>query len=384
VKVAVVTGSRADYGLLRPTIAALDADDRFELQLVVSAMHLSERFGATEREIEFPIAARVETATDDDAPGSLGRRIGTATSGFARTFAELRPDALVLLGDRYEMLAAALAGLGFGLPIAHLHGGELSEGSADDAMRHCITKLSHLHFVAAREYGERVCQLGEQPGHVHVTGAAALESIRSLPLLDRDALAADLGIELRSPLIAFTFHPPFVDRDEVRSQVQAVIAGVEAASPGTVIVTLPNDDPGNTTVREALLAWEGVHAFDSLGQLRYLSLLACADAMVGNSSSGLIESPAFELPAVNVGDRQRGRVTGANVIACEPADVGEALRRALDPSFRESLRGMANPYGGGNVSAHVLAALADLPGGLAGKRFLDLPDGPWRSALEFA
>lgn len=380
----MVTGTRADYGLLRPTLAALHEDERFELQLIVSAMHLSDRFGSTEREIEFPIAARVETAPDDDDPGSLGRRIGMATSGFAARLAELGPDALVLLGDRYEMLAAAIAALGFGIPVAHLHGGELSEGSADDAMRHCITKLSHLHFVAARAYGERVCQLGEQPGRVHVVGAAALESIRSLPLLTADALAADLGIELKRPLLAFTFHPPSLDPDAARMQVEAVIAGVDDVAPGTVIVTLPNDDAGNTVVREALLDWTAAHTFDSLGQLRYLSLLKAADAMVGNSSSGLIESPAFELPVVNVGGRQRGRLAGANVIACEPDGVGGALRRALDPAFRASLRGMANPYGGGDVSVKVLATLADLPGDLRAKRFLDLPDGPWRSALELA
>jgi len=384
VKVAVVTGTRADYGLLRPTIAALHSDSRFELQLLVSAMHLSERFGSTEREIEFPIAARVPAAADDDDAGSLARRISLATAGFADAFAELQPGALVVLGDRYEMLAAAIAALAFGIPVAHIHGGELSEGSADDAMRHCITKLSHLHFVATRAYGERVCQLGERPERVHVVGAAALESIRDLPLLQADALAAELGIALERPLVAFTFHPASLSPDGAAEQVAAVMAGVEEVSPGTVVVTLPNDDPGNGPVRAALSRWTGVHAFESLGQLRYLSLLKSADAMVGNSSSGLIEAPAFELPVVNVGDRQRGRITAPNVIDCEPDGVADALRSALDPAFRDSLRGMANPYGGGDMSAHVIEALAALPRNVRDKEFLDLPDGSWRSTLEFA
>ena len=381
-KIAVVTGTRADYGLLRPTIAALLDDPRFEPLLLVTAMHLSERFGSTEQEIEFPVAARFPAGAEDDAPGSLARRIALATGGFAEAFAELEPDVLVLLGDRYEMLAAAIAALGFAVPVAHIHGGELSEGSADDAMRHSISKLAHLHFVATRAYGERICQLGEQPGSVHVVGAAALESIRGLALLDARALGEQLGIEIVRPLVAFTFHPPSLRPGDALAQAQAVMAGVDDVAPGTIVVTLPNDDPGNAPVRDALRSWNGVHAFDSLGQLRYLSLLKAADAMVGNSSSGLIESPAFELPVVNVGERQRGRIAGANVIHCGPGDVAAALRQALDPAFRERLRGMENPYGGGDMSQRVLTALAAMPADIRDKRFFDLPDGPWRDGLE--
>jgi UDP-hydrolysing UDP-N-acetyl-D-glucosamine 2-epimerase len=393
--VVVVTGSRADYGLLRPTIAALDADPRFELLLVAAAMHLSRRFGETFREIEedgFAIAERVETEPERDEPGALGRRLGAAAGAFTDALSRLEPDVLLLLGDRYEQLAAALAAAGLGVPIAHLHGGELSEGSLDDAMRHSITKLAHLHFPAAREYGERICQLGEQPERVHVVGAAGIESIRTLELLDRGALSDALGgIELGRPLIVLTLHPASLEPESAAAHAAEVMAAVEEllADGGTVVVTLPNDDPGNEPVRAAALELAGrrddVHAFESLGQLRYLSLLSQADVMVGNSSSGLLEAPSFALPAVNVGERQRGRIIGPNVVPAAPerGAVVAAARRALEAEFRDRIRGAESPYGTGQVSARVLEVLATTPLGpeLRHKRFLDLPEGEWRAGL---
>ena len=391
-KVAVVTGTRADYGLLRPTIAALHEDERFELQLVVTAMHLDPQFGMTVAEVEadpWPIAARIPIEAGED----LGGRVAAGAAGFGAALARLEPDFLVLLGDRHEMFSAALAAAGLRIPMLHVHGGELSEGSLDDVIRHCITKLAHLHLVAAREYGERICQLGEEPWRVHVVGAAGLESIRSLDLLDRDALASELGgLELGSPLVALTLHPESLDPETSRSLAAEVVAGVEEAlaPEATVVVTLPNDDAGSAPVRDVLLAFADrdprVHAFASLGQLRYLSLLRNADAAVGNSSSALLEAPAFELPAVNVGNRQRGRIRAANVIDCqsERRAVAGALTEALDPSFRTSLRAMANPYGDGRVSERVVRLLASAPSPdeLRDKRFFDLP-GDWRDRLEF-
>lgn len=393
-RVAVVTGTRADYGLLRPSIAALDADPRFELALVACAMHLSDAFGATVGAIEedgFTVAARVETAPDDDAPGAFGRRLALATAGFSSAWQTLAPDVIVVLGDRYEMLAAALAASGAGVPVAHIHGGELSEGSLDDAMRHCITKLAHLHLVATREYGERVCQLGEQPERVHVVGAAAIESIGELDLLGEAQLASDIG-PLTHPLAVVTLHPESLDPERAARDAGAVVAGIDAAlgADATVIVTLPNDDPGNGATRDALTAWAdrraGVRTFDSLGQLRYLSLLSHADVVIGNSSSALIEAPEFRLPAVNVGDRQRGRVMAPNVIPApaEAAAVEQAVRLGLSGAFRDGLAGMSNPYRRGAVSERLLAVLAGVTdaGALRRKAFLDLPDGPWRTTLE--
>lgn len=402
-KLAVVSGTRADYGLLRPTIAALRDDPRFELALLVTAMHLQEEHGLTVGEIEadgHSIAARVPAGGSLREPGDFSRHLGQATVAFTDALAAQEPDMLLVLGDRFEALAAALAATGLGIPMAHLHGGELSEGSLDDAMRHCLTKLAHLHFVATRQYGERVCQLGEEPWRVHVVGAASVESILELPLLGRDALAEALELEeLRSPLIALTFHPASLEPEQAGAQAQAVVAAVDEildenlqAHPdggGTVILTLPNDDPGNVAVRERLLAWaqasERVHVFPALGQLRYLSLLRHADAVIGNSSSGIVEAPSFRVPVVNIGDRQRGRTQATNIISAstERQAIGQALRRALDPAFRAALADMESPYGDGRVSSRILEVLAAAPTErLRRKRFLDIPGASWRAGLE--
>jgi UDP-hydrolysing UDP-N-acetyl-D-glucosamine 2-epimerase len=394
VRVAVISGSRADYGLLRPTLAALSEDPRFELCLLATAMHLHPSFGDSLAEIEadgYTIAARVPAGGPVRDRGDFARNLGYATVAFADALAELEPDVVLVLGDRFEILAAALAASDLSIPVAHIHGGELSEGSLDDSVRHCVTKLSHLHFVATRSYAERVCQLGEDPAHVHVVGAAGPESIRRLQLLDRGALAAALGLgELYVPLLALTLHPESLRPNLAAVQAHAVTGAVDEVLHGTgcVVVTLPNDDPGNTAVRDELISWSrtaaNVNVFVTLGQLRYLSLLRHADAVLGNSSSAIIEAPSFGLPAVNVGDRQRGRVTAANVVSCPPRQhvVAAALRRTLDPAFRASLAGLENPYDHGDVAQRVLAVLAATPlGELRDKRFFDLADTPWRARL---
>ncbi|MEA2479173.1 MAG: hypothetical protein QOJ07_1095 [Thermoleophilaceae bacterium] len=387
-RVAVVTGTRADYGLLRPTLARLHEDPRFDLRLIVAAMHLDPRHGNTIGEIEFPVAAELGSGPDD-----FGDRMAAALAGFTTALAELRPDVLLVLGDRWEVLAAALAATGLAIPIAHLHGGELSEGSLDDAMRHSVTKLAHLHFVAAREYGERVVQLGERPDRVHLAGAAGIESIATLPLLGLEELAGRIGVPLARPLASLTFHPASLDAGGAAADAAELAAAVEDVfgAAGTVVVSLPNDDPGSADVRAELVALTArapnVVAFESLGQLRYLSLLKNADVVVGNSSSGVLEAPWFRVPVVNVGDRQRGRIAPANVIGApaERGAIAAALRRALDPAFRDGLADMDNPFGEGDTSRIVVEALAAAPlAALRDKRFLDLPDGPWRSGLRFA
>lgn len=393
-----MTGTRADYGLLRPTIAAVHEDERFELQLIVAGMHLEERYGMTVDEIEadgFPIADRVPTGDAAEAEGGVATATERALAGFGAALRRGRPGVLLVLGDRYDALAAALAATLQGVAVGHLHGGERSEGSIDDAMRHAITKLAHLHFVATREYAERVVQLGEEQWRVHLTGAAALESIATLDLLGRDALAAELGLSaLESPVVSLTLHPTSLEPGAAQKEAEATVAALDAAvgEVGTVIVSLPNDDPGNEATRAVLERWvadrQTAHAFASLGQLRYLSLLSHTDVVVGNSSSGLLETPSFRVPVVNIGDRQAGRVRAANVIDV-PATVAEitvALERALDPAFRDGLRDLRSPYGEGDVSRRVLEALASAPPleQLRRKSFVDLPEGPWRAALELA
>lgn len=393
-KVAVVTGSRADYGLLSPTLCALRDDARFDMCLLATAMHLDPEYGETLAQIEadgHAITALVAAGARVHRREDFARNLGCATVAFSETLAACAPDLLLVLGDRFESLAAALAATGQGIPIAHMHGGELSEGSLDDSLRHCVTKLSHLHFVATRSHAERVCQLGEDPSRIHVVGAAGPESIRALALLDRAQLADALELgDLPTPLLALTLHPASLDPERAGIHAAALTSAVDEVlqGEGCVIVTLPNDDPGSTSVREHLLAWararENVHTYATLGQRRYLSLLGNADAVLGNSSSAIIEAPSLRVPVVNVGERQRGRLTAENVLSCEatlPAIVA-ALRRALDPAFRGSLGDLENPYDQGDVSARVVeilsaAALADL----LHKRFFDLPDAPWRVHL---
>ena len=394
-RVAVVSGTRADYGLLRPTIRALLDDPRFELRLLVTAMHLDRDYGLTVGEIEadgVPIASRVPAGVSAAASGAFAINLGRATVAFTEALRELGPELLLVLGDRYEILAAALAATGLAIPIAHLHGGELSEGSLDDATRHCLTKLAHLHFVAARTYGERVCQLGEEPWRVHVVGAAGLESIRELALLDVAQLAASLQLDaIERPLVSLTLHGASLAPERAGQEACAVVEAVDEVleGRGTIVLTLPNDDPGSRSVREVLLGWSEsnpqVHSFPSLGQLRYLSLLRHADLMLGNSSSGVLEAPAFELPTVNVGDRQHGRLLAANVVSVPPeqAAVVAAMRTALEPGFRAGLHGMENPYGDGRVSARILEVIASAPPAarLRRKHFHDLPDERWRERL---
>jgi UDP-hydrolysing UDP-N-acetyl-D-glucosamine 2-epimerase len=299
-------------------------------------------------------------------------------------------ELLLVLGDRHEALSAALAATGLGIPIAHVHGGELSEGSIDDSQRHCLTKLAHIHFVAARLYGERVCQLGEQPERVFVVGAPTLEAIRDLTLLAPGDLSEALGgIELERPLVVLTLHPASLEPTRAPADAAVVLAGLDDAleGSGTVVLTLPGDDLGGVETRQALLAYAdgrpNVHAFASLGQLRYLSLLRHADVVLGNSSSGLLETPSFRVPTVNVGDRQRGRLRAANVIDAEAERraVASSLRRALDPAFRIGLGELESPFGDGDTSRRIVKVLSALPNQLRAKRFLDLPEGPWRSTL---
>lgn len=381
-RIAVVTGTRADYGIWRPVLTAMTAEPSLAPELLICGAHLLPQFAASLAEIEadgFPIAARLATLGQGDRPIDIAQAIGRTAEMLGAQFAMRQPDLLFVLGDRYEMLAAALAAGPFGIPIAHLHGGELSEGSLDDAMRHALTKLSHLHFVAAEPYRRRVLQLGEAAGRVHLVGAPGLDAIRTVVRLDRAALEARLGMALDRPPLVVTFHPPSLRVEAAVRETAALIHALESA-PGPLVITHPGADAGYRVVVDAVddLARRraDVRVVAHLGSAGYFGLLAQAAAMVGNSSSGIIEAASFGLPVVNIGDRQRGRLRAANVIdvAAEAPAISAGIARALDPKFRAGLAGLKNPYGDGHAAERIAQILRDTPfdATLRDKRFIDV------------
>jgi UDP-hydrolysing UDP-N-acetyl-D-glucosamine 2-epimerase len=380
--IGVVTVARSDYSHLVPLLEALrDAPD-VVLQLYVAGAHLSPRFGSTEKAIEadgWSITARVETTGASDAAVDVAAGAGAGVAEFARAFARGGPDLIVLLGDRLEMLAAALAALPLTIPVAHLHGGEVTEGAIDEQARHAITKLAHLHFPAAEPYARRIRQMGEEPWRVHCAGAPGLDRFAQRAALSREELARRLGLPLRGPTLLVTFHPVTLEPGEAGRHSAELAAALEMVD-GDVIVTYPGADAAHDAVigpLESLAATRpGTRMVPALGEDGYGALLREADVMVGNSSSGIIEAPSFGLPVVNVGIRQHGRLRAANVI-----DVGHGreeivagIRRALAPEFRASLHGLVNPYGDGHASPRIARVLREVELGprLIRKRFVDL------------
>ncbi|MEW6466991.1 MAG: UDP-N-acetylglucosamine 2-epimerase [Pseudomonadota bacterium] len=383
-RVAVVTGTRADYGLLYWLIRDLHAASEFELQLVVTGMHLMPEFGRTIEVIErdgFPIAATVDLELSSDTPEAVARAMGVGMIGFASCFARLAPEIVVILGDRFEMLAAASAAFVQRVPIAHIHGGEVTEGALDEGFRHAITKLSALHFTAADPYRRRVIQMGELPERVFNVGAPGLDHLRRTALLEREALEQALALELGAQNFLVTFHPATLDTEDAASQCRSLLAALDAFPEARIVFTLPNADPGGRAIMPLLEDYVAHHAercrlFASLGQLRYLSLLRQVQVVIGNSSSGIIEAPSFGAATVNIGDRQQGRLRAASVIDCGTgvAEIEAAILQALSPAFRDSLADVENPYGAGDASGRMLDVLgrADLAA-LQRKPFYDLP-----------
>lgn len=353
-KICVVTATRAEYGLLTSLLSELCANTSVELQLVVTGAHLSERFGLTVRQIErdgVPIAARVPVPLDDDTPVGVTDVLAATTAGLGRTFQELQPELLVLLGDRYEMLGAAQAAMLARIPIAHVHGGEATEGVIDEAIRHAITKMSHLHFVAAEDFRRRVIQLGEAPDRVWTVGATGLDNVAQMSRIGRAELEADLGIELRTPTFLVTHHPVTLQAGDPGAAIRTLLEVLDGFG-GTIVITGVNADPGNTALRQeverfAATRRDRVLAIESLGARRYLSAVAIVDAVVGNSSSGLIEAPSLGTPTVDIGDRQRGRLYAPSVVHCneDATDIRLAVERVLSDDHRAIARRLCTPYG---------------------------------------
>ncbi|MBN1859353.1 UDP-N-acetylglucosamine 2-epimerase (hydrolyzing) [Candidatus Bipolaricaulota bacterium] len=379
--IGVVTTSRADYGIYLPILREIVACPDLQLHLIVSGMHLSPEFGLTVRNIEadgFAVSDRVEMLLSSDSPEGVAKGMGMGLIGFSQIFARSRPDILLVLGDRFEMHSAALAALPFKIPVGHIHGGELTEGAIDDALRHSMTKLSHLHFVSTEEYAQRIIQMGEEPWRVVVTGAPSLDNLATVEFLDREELSRRTGVPVEDAFLLVTFHPATMEFEHATEQAVELAAALEAARM-PVLITMPNADTGGRAVRDVFRSWAArsglVKLVENLGTQAYFSAMHHAAAMVGNSSSGIVEATSFGLPVVNVGSRQIGRVRGRNVI-----DVGNSrdeilhgTRRALDPSFRESLCGLKNPYGDGGASERIVETLGSVDLAiLSHKRFHDL------------
>jgi UDP-hydrolysing UDP-N-acetyl-D-glucosamine 2-epimerase len=369
--IGATTFARSDYSSLLPVLEAIRADPDLTLHLYVSGTHLSGEFGHTVDEIlqdGFPIQEQIQMPLGPDSPEGTACSLGTLTLGFARGFARQRPDILLLVGDRYEILSAACAALPFQLPVAHISGGDITEGAIDDQVRYAVTQLSHVHFVSLKEHADRLVGLGEEPWRVHVTGDPALDLVGRMAFLSRAELSASLGVDLKAPVLVVTYHPTTLASLGAAQEIEAVLGALEGM-PGTLLFTYPNADAGHRAIIEKIEAFAaarpGARALPSLGQRRYYSLLAQADLLLGNSSSGLWEAPSFELPSVNVGERQRGRHSAPSVLhaPAEKEAILKAVRTGLSPGFRNSLRGLKNPYGDGQAAPRIVRVLKDLRGG---------------------
>ena len=382
-KICVVTGTRAEYGLLRWVMEGIRQSPVLELQLIATGMHLSPEFGLTVNAIEddgFHVDRKVEMLLSSDTAVGITKSMGLGMIGFADALAELKPDLMLVLGDRYEILSAATAAMIARIPIAHLHGGEATEGLIDEPIRHSITKMSHLHFVAAEEYRRRVIQLGEQPEHVFNVGGLGIDNILNLKLLTRDELEAALDFKLSPRNLLITFHPVTLEHGTSAKQMDELLAALVDLDDIGLIFTMPNADTAGRVLFRQIEDFCRLHpnarAYTSLGQLRYLSCIQLVDGVVGNSSSGLAEVPSFKKATINIGDRQRGRLRANSVIDCEPErkTIAAALSHLFSDEFQGQLPATKNPYGDGGASQAIVKILEAQPlDNLLKKRFYDLP-----------
>lgn len=379
-KICVVTGTRAEYGLLYWLMKEIQADADLELQIIATGMHLSPEFGLTYSVIEndgFSIDAKVEMLLSSDTPVGIAKSVGLGVIGCADALDRLKPDVLVLLGDRFEILAAAQAALVARIPVAHIAGGDLTEGAFDESIRHSITKMSHLHFTTNEGSAARVRQLGENPQHVHVVGNPGLDHLRRMEYLSREQLEQDLGLPFHSHNFLITFHPATLDNERAVGQFEELLRALDRLGEDYgLFFTYPNADPqGRELIRvldRYVVGNPHAKAFASLGQQRYLSLLAQVDAVIGNSSSGLYEAPSFQIPTVNIGNRQEGRLRAVSIIDCAPTEI--AIESAIEQALSMDCSKVVNPYGDGNSSKKILSVIKEIRDyqGLLLKRFFEV------------
>jgi len=383
-KICVVTGTRADYGLLYWLLKEIQADDELELQIIATGMHLSPEFGLTYKTIikdGFKINEKIEMLLSSDTPVGITKSIGVGMIGFADALERLKPDIMVVLGDRYEILAAAQAAVIARIPIAHIHGGERTEGAIDEVIRHSITKMALLHFTSNIEHRKRVIQLGEHPNRVYNVGAVGLDNISKLDLLDLDEFEQSINLKLRKISFLVTYHPVTLSNADPKKEIHALIEALDQYKEASIIFTQANSDTNGRIINELIKQYvekntERMIMVKTLGQLRYLSAIKHTDAVIGNSSSGLIEVPALKKPTINIGNRQKGRLRGASVIDCyeNSKSIKEAIDKALSKHFQEVIRNAENPYEAGDVAQKIINILrnADLSAKIIMKQFYDL------------
>lgn len=369
-KICIATGTRAEYGLLKPLIEKISADDDFTLQLLVTGAHLSPEFGLTYKQIEadgYAIDEKVEMLLSSDTAEGITKSMGLGMIGYADALKRLNPDLLVILGDRYEMLAVASTALIFRVPIAHIHGGELTEGAYDDAIRHAITKMSALHFTSTEAYRQRVIQLGEQPGHVFNVGAIGLDNFRSLKLLSKNEIEKELNIKFNRYNYLIGFHPETLSESSVEEQFNELLAAIDTQEESFFIFTKANADTDGRIINQMMEAYVQAHPeksvlFVSLGILRYLSVMKQVTAVIGNSSSGILEAPSAETPTINIGERQKGRIQADSIINCRAnkEEISRAIDEVKSHLFRVKLKGVTNPYGNGTASGQIMQIFKSL------------------------
>lgn len=386
-RICVVTATRAEYGLLKRTIQQIIKNDELELILVVTGTHLDSRFGYTVREIEndgYEIAEKIDILSgEEQTECGICSVMGKATTLFGEMFERQKPDMLIVEGDRYELLSICSSAMIFGIPIAHISGGEITEGAIDDCVRHCLTKMSYLHFPACEEYRQRIIQMGESPDRVFNFGDVGVENIRKMDFLTKKELGKELGISLDLPYASVTFHPVTREKNSVRDQIMELVTALGHFKQMMFIVSMSNADFQGDVINQIFEASarsnENIVCYSSLGIKRYLSLLKNAQCVIGNSSSGIVEAPCFGIPTINIGSRQAGRLKAASIIDCEPVsgEIVASIERALSPEFKKIAKKAKNPYGSGDTSTLIVGTIArylkdnriDLE-----KKFFDIPD----------
>lgn len=377
-KVCIVTGTRAEYGLFLPIIQKIQKSNHLELQIVATTMHLSEEFGLTYKQIEadgFTINEKVENLFTANSKTGIAKSTGMATTLLSDTFSRLSPDIILLLGDRFETHAAATTAMLMNIPIAHIHGGEITEGAIDEQIRHSITKMSYLHFASMEQYKQRIIQMGESPERVFCTGAPGLDNILNMPLLDEALLAKEIGWEIVHPIAVFTFHSETLSTLDIKEQIEKILHAIKKSGIN-VLFTYANADDGGRMINQTIEKFvsgntQKYHVVKSLGQLKYLSALKSADLLIGNTSSGIIEAASFHRPVVNIGDRQKGRLQSGNVVNCNIDSLDEAITKAQTIDFIKHCQEVINIYGEGN-SANEITRHLETHNFSSIKRFHDL------------